>query len=134
MTAPTEKSGGAGARMSGAAGGFACTTCGAVIAALALLAACERVTADRFPGTATLSWEAVTTDTQGHPLGQVAGYHIRYGTSPAALAQLAVVADPAARGYVITNLAPGTWYFTVAAYTRAGTEGLPSPVREKTIR
>jgi hypothetical protein len=85
-------------------------------------------------GTASLSWTPVTTDTNGMPLPDLAGYRIYYGPSSADTSTLIVVPDPSAVAYLVGNLAPGTWYFTVAAYTSGGSDGLRSNVASKTIQ
>jgi hypothetical protein len=85
-------------------------------------------------GTASLSWTPVTTDTEGTPLSDLAGYHIYYGSSPADMSTSVVVADPSAVAYLVGELAPGTWYFTVAAYTSGGADGVRSNVAAKTIQ
>jgi hypothetical protein len=84
-------------------------------------------------GSASLSWTPVTTDTNGMPLPNLAGYKIYYGSSPADLSTPVVVPDPSAVAYLVGNLTPGTWYFTVAAYTTDGNDGVRSNVASKTI-
>jgi len=84
-------------------------------------------------GTASLSWTAVTTDTSGTPLTDVAGYKIFYGSSPDELNTSIPVADPSATSYLVANLTSGTWYFAVAAYTTGGVDGMRSNVATKTI-
>jgi hypothetical protein len=85
-------------------------------------------------GTATLKWSPVTRRTDGAQLTDLAGYRIYYGTSPGALNRIVVLADPNATSYVVRHLSRGTWYFTVAAYTKGGAEGVRSGVGSKTIR
>jgi hypothetical protein len=84
-------------------------------------------------GTASLSWTPVTTDTNGMPLADLAGYRIDYGPSPADMSTSILVPDPSAVAYLVGNLAPGTWYFTVVAYTSGGSDGVPSNVASKSI-
>jgi Fibronectin type III domain len=102
--------------------------------ALALsAAACGDEGVVRGHGTATLTWTAVTQKANGAPLTDLAGYKVRYGPTPGCLNRVVVLQNPRATTYVVTNLRSGTWYFTVAAYTRDGLEGIQSNVREKTI-
>lgn len=96
----------------------------------AIFTACNAAAA----GNATLNWSTVSTDANGAPLKDVAGYKIYYGTAPGALRQVIVVADPQRTSYRVGNLGPGTWYFSVIAYTKEGAEGVVSPVRSKTIK
>jgi len=84
-------------------------------------------------GSATLSWTAVTENTDGTPLTDLAGYSVHYGTSASALTSVVVLADPGQTSYVVTPLSSGTWYFAVAAYTTGGVQGELSNVATKTI-
>jgi Fibronectin type III domain len=98
-------------------------------------AACVKTNPDQgFSGSATLTWTAVKTDSRGNALKDLAGYKVRYGTSPGALYNVVVLKDPAQTTYVVRDLYPGTWYFTVCAYTRRNVEGSPSAVGIKTIK
>lgn len=84
-------------------------------------------------GSATVSWVAPTTNSDGSPLTNLAGYTIHYGNSATALNQTVQVASASAVSYVLTNLSSGTWYFAVSAYTSAGTQSSLSSVASKTI-
>jgi hypothetical protein len=84
-------------------------------------------------GTATLSWAAPTTNTNGTPLTDLSGYYINYGTSASALTNEIKITSATTTSYEITNLATGTWYFTVNAYTSDGVESAASGIAEKTI-
>lgn len=84
-------------------------------------------------GTATLSWQAPTQNTDGSALTNLAGYMIEYGTSPSALSQTIKVANPGLVTYVISNLSPGTWYFGTLAYTTTGMQSALSALKSKTI-
>lgn len=77
-------------------------------------------------GTATVSWNAPTTDTNGTPISGLAGYIIAYGSSPDALDQAIQVSSATATSYTIPGLAAGTWYFIITAYTSAGTQSAAS--------
>jgi hypothetical protein len=85
------------------------------------------------PGSATLSWDAPTVNTDGAPLTDLIGYHIYYGDSPNTLTQSVSVAGAATLSYEITGLASGTWYFGVAADAADGTQSALSDVVSKTI-
>ncbi len=84
-------------------------------------------------GSATLSWMPPTTDTTGAVLQGLAGYQIRYGTSSNNLSQTIQLANAGLTRYVVTDLAPGTYYFGVAAYTSGGTQSKLSPLVSKTV-
>ena len=85
-------------------------------------------------GSADLTWTAPTQNEDGSALTNLAGYKIRYGTSPGALNQVVTVANPATTSTSIGNLAAGTWYFTVASYTNTGVESAPAGPVYKTIQ
>jgi len=84
-------------------------------------------------GSATLSWAAPTQNTNGTPLTDLAGYRIYYGTSKTTMTQSVQVANPAVLTEVISNLSPGTWYFSVRDYTSANVESDFSSVVSTTI-
>lgn len=81
----------------------------------------------------TLSWAAPTLNTDGTILNDLAGYYINYGTSATALSQTVTVTGATSTTYTVANLVPGTYYFSVTAYSSAGTESAPSPTVSKTI-
>ncbi len=84
-------------------------------------------------GSVTLSWSAPTTNTDGTPLTDLAGYTISYGTSAVSLNQSLTIASQSVTTYTVGNLAAGTWYFSVAAYATDGSEGEPSGVVSTTV-
>lgn len=85
-------------------------------------------------GTATLRWVPPTTNTNGTPITNLAGYEIDYGTSAAALSQSVTIATPSTSSYTVQNLSSGTWYFAVVAYTTDGTQSSLSNVVSTTIQ
>lgn len=74
------------------------------------------------PVFATVSWSPVTLTVAGTPLMNLGGYKIYFGASPVALTTSIDVPDPTASSYVVRNLAPGTLYFAVTAYSTDGLE------------
>jgi hypothetical protein len=85
-------------------------------------------------GSATLTWTAPTENDDGTALTNLAGYRIRSGTAPTALSQTVQVANAGLTTYVVDNLAQGTWYFSMTAYTSAGLESMPTNVVSKTVQ
>lgn len=71
---------------------------------------------------ATLSWVAPTTDADGSPLNDLAGYVVYWGTSSGSYTQSAEIDNPGLTRFVLTGLAPGTYYFTIAAADLAGNQ------------
>jgi hypothetical protein len=84
-------------------------------------------------GSATLSWEAPTTTTQGAALTNLAGYRIYYGLYSNDLAATVQVNGVGLQTYLIDNLGQGTWYFAIKAVTSTGAESQLSNVVSKTI-
>jgi Fibronectin type III domain len=82
---------------------------------------------------ATLSWEAPTTNTNGTALTDLAGYRIYYGSSPEHLSHSQKISTIGLQTYVIEDLEPGTWYFAVMAVAANGAESKLSNVAIKTI-
>ena len=84
-------------------------------------------------GSVTLSWLPPTTNTNGTPLTNLAGYRIYYGTNASSLTQSVQVTNPGIASYVIGNLSPATWYFSLVSYNSANIESPFSQVVSKTI-
>ncbi|MGQ0430459.1 MAG: putative Ig domain-containing protein [Gammaproteobacteria bacterium] len=84
-------------------------------------------------GSATLSWTAPTTRTDGSPLTNLAGYRLRYGNSQGNYPNTINVTNPGLTSYVVNNLASGTWYFVLAAYDSGGLESSNTNPVSKTI-
>jgi hypothetical protein len=81
-----------------------------------------------------LSWTPPTENTDGTSLTNLAGYRIAYGTSASALTHTVQVSNPSVTRYSIENLSPGTYYFSVRAYTSNGTESANSNVSSKVVQ
>jgi hypothetical protein len=84
-------------------------------------------------GSATLKWQPPTSNTDGSPLTNLAGYVIRYGTSPTNLATEVRISNAGLTTYVVSELVPATWYFQVSAFNSSGVESAPSATASKTI-
>lgn len=69
---------------------------------------------------ATLTWEAPTTNVDGTPINDLAGFKIYYGTSSGNYTQAVDAGN--ATTYTFNNLSPGMYYFTVTAYDTSGYE------------
>jgi hypothetical protein len=82
---------------------------------------------------ATLSWQAPDTNTDGTPLTDLAGYYVYYGTDIANLDQLIKISTVGSSTYTIDNLASGTYYFAVSCYTTAGVQSVLSAIVSKKI-
>jgi hypothetical protein len=84
-------------------------------------------------GTAELQWSAPSQNTDGTPLSDLAGFRVVYGRSQAALDQQVEIRNASVSTYTLQNLASGTWYFAVAAFTGSGAESDLSTIRSKSI-
>ena len=81
-------------------------------------------------GTVSLSWYAPTTNTNGAPLTNLAGYKIHYGTASGIYTASIVIGN-------VTNYAfalpAGIYYFAVSAYDTLGLESSYSNEVAKTV-
>jgi len=84
-------------------------------------------------GTATLSWAAPSSNTNGTALTPLAGYTLYYGTSQNALTHSVTVSGASTTDCEITGLTSGTWYFAVAANAADGTQSALSNIGSKAI-
>lgn len=73
-------------------------------------------------GNVTINWNAPTENTDGTVLTDLAGFKIHYGAAPGKYTQTITVSNPGLATYVVTDLAAGTYYFAVTAYSSDGTE------------
>ncbi len=81
-----------------------------------------------------VTWTAPTTNTDGSPLTNLAGFNIYYGTAAGSFVHEINVPDRCAGKETILNLAPATYYFVMTAYNTIGTEsGYSTPVATKNL-
>jgi hypothetical protein len=81
----------------------------------------------------TVSWAAPTENVDGSALTDLGGFVLAYGTSEAALTQTVRIDNPSIDTYVLDDLASGTYYFGVKAYSSDGTESAMSTLVSKVI-
>lgn len=67
----------------------------------------------------TLAWLTPTERADGTPLANLAGYIIRYGSSPTSYTNNVRVTDAGIQHYTIDALPAGTYYFAIAAFDAA---------------
>jgi hypothetical protein len=84
-------------------------------------------------GSVTLSWLPPTSNEDGSPLVDLAGYWIYLGRSPAELARGIYVSGPGITRIVVEDLTPATWHFALSSVTAAGIEGTLSSTVSKLI-
>ncbi len=85
-------------------------------------------------GSATLSWTPPTQNTNGTPLTNLAGYRVHWGPAAGSYPSSVTINNAGLTSYVVSNLAPGTYYFVVTALNSAGAESPLSNVASKVIR
>jgi hypothetical protein len=83
-------------------------------------------------GTAALTWTPPATMTDGTP-AVLSGFRIRYGQSIDGQTRAIEVPGAAAATFTVTDLASGTWFFTVQAIGTDNSESFPSNVASKVI-
>lgn len=84
-------------------------------------------------GAASLSWVPPTENEDGSPLTDLAGYYIYYGKDQAALTERVKVDNASINRYLVENLSPSTWYFSIKAYSSTGAESAFSGIASKII-
>ena len=84
-------------------------------------------------GSATLSWLPPTENADGTVLTDLAGYRIYYGRRADMLDQVVTVSNPGLTRYVIENLSPATWYFSMSSVNSGGVESARSGTASKTV-
>jgi hypothetical protein len=84
-------------------------------------------------GSAMLSWLPPTQNTDGSPLTNLSGYRVYWGTSQGSFTNSVSLTNPGLSSYVIDQLTPATWYFTVTAVAATGVESAFSNVASKQV-
>jgi hypothetical protein len=84
-----------------------------------------------YTGQATLSWNAPSTNEDGTPLTDLAGYKIYYGNTSGTYTKSLDVGNVTT--YTISSLQTGTYYFVATAYNTAKFESAYSNEVSKNI-
>lgn len=84
-------------------------------------------------GSATLSWTPPTTNTDGSPLTNLAGYRVYWGPAAGNYTSSVTLSNAGLTAYVVSSLAPGRYYFVVTALSSTGVESTFSNVASKLI-
>jgi hypothetical protein len=92
------------------------------------------VTVDQIAlGSATVSWNPPTDNADGTSLTDLTGYRIYYGRSATALDRTIVLNNPGLTLYVVENLSPARWYFSMTAVNAKGEESARTQPVTKTV-
>jgi hypothetical protein len=84
-------------------------------------------------GSATLTWNPPTQNTDGSPLNNLAGYKVYWGTAQGSYSNSITVNNAGLSSYVVDQLTPATWYFSVTAINAVGVESGFSNVASKQV-
>jgi hypothetical protein len=84
-------------------------------------------------GSVTVSWSPPTTNADGSPLTNLAGYRIYYGRTAEELEAVAVINNPGVTRRVIDDLSPATWFFAMTSVNDSGLESARTQVGSVTI-
>ena len=84
-------------------------------------------------GSATLTWQPPTGNTDGSPLSDLAGYRVYWGITQGNYSSSTALSNPGLTSYVIEQLTPATWYFVVTAVNASGVESNYSSVVSKAV-
>jgi hypothetical protein len=84
-------------------------------------------------GSATLTWQPPTTNTDGSQLANLAGYKIYWGKTQGNFTNSVTLTNPGLTSYVVAQLTAGTWYFAATAVNAQGIESVYSNVASKTL-
>jgi hypothetical protein len=77
-------------------------------------------------GSATVFWDVPTTNADGSPLTDLAGFRVRYGTASQNYTEELEVNDATTESLLIEDLAPATYFFVVTAFDRSENESAVS--------
>jgi Putative Ig domain len=84
-------------------------------------------------GNVSLSWQAPTDNTNGSALLNLSGYVIHYGSVSQTYTSTITIDNPGLTSYVVEDLPPGTYYFSMTATTTSGTHSSLSAEASTTI-
>ncbi len=81
----------------------------------------------------TLAWAPPTENIDGTALTNLSGYRIHYGSTSGSYSEVVKLDNPGITRYVVENLAPGTYYFSITAVSSNGTESEFSGEAQATV-
>lgn len=91
------------------------------------------VAAGTSSGNVSLSWQAPTENTNGSALLNLAGYVIHYGSVSQTYTSTITISNPGLTSYVVEDLPPGTYYFSMSSTTTSGEQSSLSAEASTTI-
>lgn len=84
-------------------------------------------------GSASLSWTPPTENAGGSALSNLAGYKIYYGRNRDNLTEVIVLNNPGLTRYVVENLSPAKWFFSMTSVNSNSVESDRSAIASKSI-
>lgn len=84
-------------------------------------------------GNISLSWQAPADNTNGSALVNLSGYVIHYGNVPNVYTSTITINNPGLTSYVVEDLPPGTYYFSMTSTTTTGAHSTLSAEASTTI-
>jgi putative Ig domain-containing protein len=84
-------------------------------------------------GSATVNWIAPTERIDNTPLTNLAAFRLSYGQASRTYGNAIYLNNPGLASYVVENLSPGSWYFSITAIDANGSESGPSNEIERSI-
>jgi len=84
-------------------------------------------------GSISLTWAAPSTNADGSPVSDLAGYRVYYGTAQGLYTDNVTINNPATLSTTISNLPASTYYVVVRAFNRVNAESQASVEVSKTI-
>ncbi len=84
-------------------------------------------------GSAPLSWTAPSSNEDGSPLTDLAGFKLYWGSSIGDYPNSVAINDPDTIEYVVESLGPGTFHFVMTSINASGVESQYSNRATKTI-
>jgi hypothetical protein len=85
-------------------------------------------------GSAILTWNAPTKNTDGTTLTDLSGFKVYWGKTQGSYSNSFRISSGGVSSYTVSGLTAGTWYFVVTALSGTGAESTPSNVGSKTIQ
>ena len=84
-------------------------------------------------GNVSLSWQAPTDNTNGSALMNLSGYVIHYGSVSQTYTSTITIDNPGLTSYVVEDLPPGPYYFSMTSTMTSGSHSSPSAEASTTI-
>lgn len=85
-------------------------------------------------GSATVLWDIPTTNADGSPMNDLAGFEVHYGAASQSYTEIMPIDDSAASSVQIDELSPGEYFFAVLAVDTSGNKSALSAEVSKDVQ